>query len=160
MAVPIFDDYFLSIADWPAVVKAVLDAAFTLGNAAACDLQVCEPGDVLRMAAHRGFPADFLAYFDTVAPTQATACAAALSTRAPVYVDDVTSSPIFDGQETRTVVLDAGTRSVQSHPLLGPSGRVLGVLSFHYPRLAPARTRTALIATGAAHALAALRSGG
>ena len=49
-----------------------------------------------------------------------------------VVVSDVTNSPIFRSTDTLEVLLDAGVRSVQSTPLVGTSGTVLGMLSTHY----------------------------
>jgi hypothetical protein len=159
LAVPMFDDYFLSIADRPAVLKAIIDAASALSAATSCDLQTCDSG-VLRMMAHRGFSEEFTSYFATVKADTTTPCSAALVTRKPVFVDDVAHSPIVSDLETRDVILEAGSRAIQSFPLLSPSGAVLGVLSFHYSRFAPGKVGTELIAAGASRALARVNLAG
>ena len=48
-----------------------------------------------------------------------------------VIVDDVTESTIFTHERSLEVLLDAGVRSVQSTPLIGTRGQLLGVLSTH-----------------------------
>jgi hypothetical protein len=86
------DEEFLAVADRPAVFEAIIDAAVTAGGAACADLQVYD-GDagVLRIAAQRGFSAEFLAFFATVNGTGPSACAVALATGEAVLVDDPTS---------------------------------------------------------------------
>jgi hypothetical protein len=51
-----------------------------------------------------------------------------------VVVEDVAESPVFRDTPALPVVLDAGARAVQSMPLIGPSGRPLGVFSTHWHR--------------------------
>jgi hypothetical protein len=47
-------------------------------------------------------------------------------------VEDVTESPVFHGTLALEVLLDAKVRAVQSTPLVGSSGAILGVLSTHW----------------------------
>ena len=49
-----------------------------------------------------------------------------------VVVEHVTESPIFPFGPSLEVVLDAGVRAVQSTPLIGRSGTVLGIISTHW----------------------------
>jgi GAF domain-containing protein len=51
-------------------------------------------------------------------------------------VHDVTESEIFGRGRGLEVLLDSGVRSVQSTPVMGTSGQLLGVLSTHssFPR--------------------------
>jgi hypothetical protein len=53
---------------------------------------------------------------------------------ARVTVADVVSSPIFAGTPALDVMVEAGARAVQSTPLIGSSGRLLGMFSTHYHR--------------------------
>jgi hypothetical protein len=156
-AVTFLDEDFLAVADTPAIYEAIVDAAVTVGGASTADLQLYDPGAAgLRMAAHRGFPADFLAFFAVVDAAQPTACAQALVTRAPVLVDEVSRSPIFAGRSIRERLLDAGTRSVQSYPLLAPDGAVLGVLSFHGRQALPRASGAEAVARCAAQVIGQL----
>lgn len=147
----------LSIADRPTVYRAIIDAAVDLGGAASVDLQVYDAEtDSLRIADHRGFDAQFLAFFADVRRSTPSACAVAWATGAPVLVDRVVRSPIFAGQPTLEPLMDAGSRAVASYPLLRPCGGLAGVLSFHYPKLPMERARAALITRAAARALSVL----
>ena len=156
-ALGFLDVDFLALADRSTVLRAIIDAAVGVGGAAAADLQMCDPeAGMLRIAEQRGFSAPFLAFFAHVGPGTPSACAAAWSTRAPVVVDQVTRSPIFAGHPTLEAMVDAGSRAVASYPLLGSGDAVAGVLSFHYPKPPADNARAALIARGAASALALL----
>jgi hypothetical protein len=117
------DDDFLTEAARPTVYGAIVDAAVTLSRAASVDLQLVDRGaGVLRMAAQCGFTSRFLECFDAVDAAQPTACAAALASRRPVLVEDVTRSPIFIGQPSLERIVDAGSRAVHSYPLLAADG--------------------------------------
>jgi GAF domain-containing protein len=48
----------------------------------------------------------------------------------------VSTSPVFAGMPALEVLLSAGVRAVQTTPLVGRSGRLVGMLSTHY-RTAP-----------------------
>jgi GAF domain-containing protein len=85
----------------------------------------------LTIYVQHGFGRPFLAFFDSVHSGQA-ACGMALEAGRRVVVSDVTDSPIFCSTDILEVLLDAGVRSVQSTPLVGESGTVLGMLSTHY----------------------------
>jgi GAF domain-containing protein len=60
------------------------------------------------------------------------ACGEALKNRRRIVIDDVTESPVFRGKPALEVLLDAKVRAVQSTPLIGASGTMLGVLSTHW----------------------------
>ncbi len=89
----------------------------------------------LRIAASRGFARPFLEFFGTV-PEGRFACGAALQSGERVVIGDVEESPVFAGPALE-VMRAAGARAVQSTPLFGRSGRLVGMLSTHYraPRL-------------------------
>lgn len=146
------DPDFLAAADRPTLYQAILNTAITVGGADRADLQLYDRrAEVLRLVAHHGFTADFLAFFAAVGTSTPTACGAALSSHRPVVVDDITTSAIFIGQPSLAPMLAAGTRAVTSYPLIG-DGTLLGVLSFHY-RTPPGHQTAGLISWGAAHAI-------
>lgn len=145
---------FLALADRPLILDAILIAATSIA-AHACDLQTYEPDTrSLRLVRQRGFPAEFLAYFAAIDATCPSACGTALTTKEPVLIDDITHSAIFAGQPTLKVMLNAGSRAVQSFPLLAQTGDILGVLSFHYSSRPPPSRSPELVARAAATALA------
>jgi GAF domain-containing protein len=151
--VALLDEDFLTVADSPTIYRAVLDAAVTVGGAESADLQLQERAGVLSIVTQHGFSAEFLAFFATVDAAQPTACAKALATRRPVLVDDVRGSTIFAGQPTLKPLVEAGTRSVHSYPLITSGEDVIGILSFHYRKSAPASGRAELVARCAAEAM-------
>ena len=53
-----------------------------------------------------------------------------------MVVENVATDPIFEGQNSAAVMLRANALSVQSTPLFGVSGDLLGVVSTHsdHPR--------------------------
>ncbi len=117
-----------------AVLESTLDAALLVGCAPMGNIQLFNPRQRgLEIQAQRGFKDPFLNYFEFVGDTS-TPCGIALRESQLVMVPDVTESPIFFGSEALEVLLDAGVRAVHSTPLVGASGRVLGVLSIHYRR--------------------------
>ena len=83
----------------------------------------------LKLAGSRGIKPDVARYFDIVRADECS-CGRVLQTREPVIVDDVRSSPLFVGA-ARAKVLEAGTLSVVSMPILSRQGRLLGVVTPH-----------------------------
>lgn len=112
------------------VLGGILDAAMWIADTDMGVLQLHDDATGrLDPVAHRGCEPDFVDFFSHVAPGDAAVCGTALATRARVIVDDVTTSPLFAGQPSRRVMLDAGVRAVHTTPLLSSSGGVLGMLS-------------------------------
>jgi hypothetical protein len=149
----LLDEDLLAVIDRGGLCEVIVDVASRLSRAHGIDLQLVDgTTGSLRITAHRGFNADFLAFFATVHPQQGTACAQALVSRRPVLIDDVARSAIFAGHPTREPILDVGSRVVHSYPLVTDGVGIAGVLSFHY-RMPPGPNPAALIAMMAARAL-------
>ncbi|GIE99734.1 hypothetical protein Ari01nite_71990 [Paractinoplanes rishiriensis] len=147
------DPDFLACADRPTLYQAILQTAVTAGGADRADLQLYDrSAAALRLVAQHGFTAEFLTFFATVDTSTPTACAAAMSTRRPVVVHDITFSPVFAGQPTLEPLLAAGSRAVTSYPLI-TRGELFGVLSFHYRRPQLPHHSTGLISWSAAQAI-------
>lgn len=89
-------------------------------------------GGGLLLKAQRGFGEPFLRFFADVRHETSSACATALAAGQRIVVADVASSPIFAGTASRDVLLAEGIAAVQSTPLIGPHGDVVGMLSTHY----------------------------
>lgn len=119
-------------ADRASLVNDALDTALRYSKAAMGNVQLVDPeARGLRIAAQRGFSDPFLDYFEVVDDTT-SACGQAMLKGKAVVVSDVASSAVFAGTEGREVMLQAGARAVQSVPLTGPGGEILGVFSLHY----------------------------
>jgi PAS domain S-box-containing protein len=109
----------------------VLGAALTLLGAGMGNIQLLdEERDSLEIVAHRGFEQPFLDHFRRVTDAGASACGRALRNRERVIIEDVDADPAYVPH--RGVAAAAGYRAVQSTPLVGRSGKLLGVLSTHF----------------------------
>ncbi|HXY34939.1 MAG TPA: PAS domain S-box protein, partial [Planctomycetaceae bacterium] len=118
--------------DATALLKAIVHAAIEMTSADMGNIQLFNrDSSVLRIVASQGFEPPFLEYFNSVHEGQA-ACGTAIKTGERVVVEDVTASPLFAGTRELDVLLSAGVRGVQTTPLVGRSGRLVGMLSTHY----------------------------
>lgn len=109
-----------------------LDGALRLLKADRGNLQLADPATgALHIAAQCGFDAEFLDYFSVV-HDDGTACGRAASQRSQTVITDVTSDPGFAVH--REMAAAAGFRAVQSTPLTGRDGTLVGIISTHYPR--------------------------
>jgi GAF domain-containing protein len=111
------------------VLGDIAQAAITITGADMATVQIVT-GDGLQLVGSRGFKPDFLRYFDLVRSNECS-CGTALRTGAPVIVDDVRTSPVFAGKPARAPLLEAGTLSVVSMPILSRRGTILGMISPH-----------------------------
>lgn len=112
------------------LLSAVAATGAKFGN-----IQMFDPvRGTLKIVAQHGFSSEFLAYFDVVSCAEASACAQALGRRCRMVVENVATDPIFEGQDSAAVMLRANALSVQSTPLFGVAGDLLGVVSTHSDR--------------------------
>jgi hypothetical protein len=123
---------FLS-RDGHSFLNWAVDSALQISGASKGNLQLVHPSSgVLHIVAQRGFGQPFLDFFNSVHTGQA-ACGKAFESCGRVIVEDVTESPIFYATSSLEVLLDARVRAVQSTPLVGSSGMILGIISTHWP---------------------------
>ncbi|MGW0904133.1 ANTAR domain-containing protein [Streptomyces sp. NPDC002853] len=118
----------LNPANQGEVLGAALQRVLTVTGTDMGNVQLVEDG-VLRMAKHTGLPRQFTDYFAFV--DGKTACSRAAVASQQVTVKDVASSAGFD-EETRRVILSAGSRACHSIPLIDDQGVVHGVISSHH----------------------------
>ena len=115
-----------------ALLDEVLEFALTLLHAERGNVQLADPATgALRIVAQRGFGPEFVEYFAVVADDR-SACGRAAQQHAQVVITDVTTDPGFAPH--REIALASGFRAVQSTPLVNRAGRLVGMLSTHYPR--------------------------
>jgi PAS domain S-box-containing protein len=119
--------------DLPTLLDETLRVAEAISHADMGNIQLLDADGALRIEAQHGFAAEFLEFFDAVHHNQA-ACGTALARRERVVLADVEQSPIIAGTPALKVLLAAGVRAVQSTPMIGRSGEVVGMLSTHYRR--------------------------
>ncbi len=123
----------IQVGGFSELLAEILDAGIEITAADMGNIQLLDDDGRLRIAAHRGFEAPFLEFFDEVHDGLA-ACGSALQKGERVIVEDVALSPVFSGTPALDAMLAAGSRAVQSTPLVSRAGRVLGMFSTHYRR--------------------------
>jgi two-component system CheB/CheR fusion protein len=121
-----------STGDAHTMLENVIHAAVDVTSATMGNVQLCDDAGVLTVAAQVGFQGPFLDFFARVDAHTDSACGAATSNRERVLVEDVTTSPVFSGRPSLSVMAAAGVRAVQSTPLFDRSGHFLGIFSTHY----------------------------
>ncbi|WP_371525356.1 GAF and ANTAR domain-containing protein [Streptomyces sp. NBC_01283] len=120
----------LNPANQGEVLGAALQRVLTVTGTDMGNVQLLEDG-VLRMAKHTGLSRQFTDFFAFVDGN--TACSRAAAASNQVTVKDVASSAGFD-DETRQVILMAGSRACHSIPLVDDQDVVRGVISSHHAR--------------------------
>jgi hypothetical protein len=140
----------------PRFLDRALEGAIALLGAEAGNIQLVHPVTrSLRIAVQYGFGRDFLDYFAEV-DDDGSACGRAAHARAQTVITDVQRDPAFAPH--REIAAASGFRAVQSTPMIDPSGRLLGIISTHFPRPhRPTRLQLQLV-DWYAHRLAALVS--
>ena len=137
-------------SDGAAMVAAAVSAAVSATGADMATLQIAEPEGLL-LVAECGFDAPFLDYF-SASSTRARRAArrgSAGSGSSSATWRRTRSSP---ARKPARSCSTAGSRAVQSTPLIGPSGILVGMLSTHYDHLggrASARSTSSIISPGA-----------
>jgi len=138
------------------LASQVLEKVLSLARADRGNVQLADPASgALRIIAQHGFGAEFLDHF-AVVDDDRSVCGRAASRGAQLVITDVTTDPGFEPH--REIAAASGFRAVQSTPLVDEAGRLVGVVSTHYPRpyTPPARDMRIITryAELAAHALA------
>lgn len=115
-------------------LAGVLQAAMHAVGAEMGTAQYFDQGDdTLHLIAHEGFGHRFVSFFEIVRGYD-TSCGAAATDARPVYVDDVTTSPIFADSPELEILVDAGVGSCASLPISTARHGLLGVVSTHRPK--------------------------
>jgi len=108
-----------------------LDGALSLAGADRGNIQILDPATrSLTITAQHGFSAEFLDYF-AVVDDDRSACGRAAREHAQTVIVDVSTDASFAPH--RDIAAASGFRAVQSTPLVDRAGRLLGVVSTHYP---------------------------
>lgn len=86
----------------------------------------------LRLVGSRGFHPTSAAFWELVVPDSASTCAMALAGGDRVVVPDLEAAEALAGTADLHEYRRSGLRAVQSTPLLGRDGRVVGMISTHW----------------------------
>lgn len=114
------------------LLDAILDAAIAATEADFGCIQILDPVTAeLCIVAHRGFAADWLAFWSRL-PAGAGGYGTALAKNERVIIADIAESELFAGTEALAVQRQAGVRAMQSTPLISRTGERRGMISTHY----------------------------
>jgi hypothetical protein len=109
-----------------------LETVLSLARAERGNMQLADPASgALRIVAQYGFGQEFLDHF-AVVDDDRSACGRAARRGMQLVITDVVTDPAF--LPHREVAAASGFRAVQSTPLIDMAGRLVGVVSTHYPR--------------------------
>ena len=114
------------------VLAKALEGAMSLAAADRGNIQILDPvTGRLTIAAQHGFGAEFLDHF-AVVDDDRSACGRAATDGTQTVIPDVSVDARFAPH--RTIAAASSFRAVLSTPLIGPAGRLVGIVSTHYPR--------------------------
>jgi PAS domain S-box-containing protein len=118
--------------DSASLLLEIVDAAIAVTAADMGNIQLVDrSNNALRIVAARGFEKPFLDFFNAVHPGEAS-CGTAMMKGERTIIEDVTTSPVFEGTPALNALCAAGVRAVESTPLITRAGKIIGVLSTHY----------------------------
>jgi PAS domain S-box-containing protein len=121
----------LRAADLNSGLKEALDAAIEVLGADRGNVQILNADkQVLEIVVQEGFRQEFLDFFREVRAEEEAACGHALRTGERFVIEDIEKAGF--GASYRKIAAAAGYRSVQSTPLVGRDGALLGILSTHW----------------------------
>jgi signal transduction histidine kinase len=136
---------FKSHHDIQSVLYDILDATLDILHADMSNVRLFDnDAGKLYIRDQRGFEQLFRDYFGNVHEGQAVYDAAIVRGE-HVIVEDIAQDPIFANTPELEVFLSSGIRSIQSTPLRGLSGKLLGVLSICYRTLHPPEKREQIL---------------
>lgn len=119
----------LDEADLEGVLAQIMGATVALQNADRGIVQLYDrESRVLRVVAEYGFPPRYGDRLEPIDETSSTASERALASRARVIIEDVLGDAALPASSS------AGFRAMQSTPLFGRGGEVLGVISTQFLR--------------------------
>ena len=124
----------INASDPEALYAKILDAAVVIMRSDFASMQMFYPerGE-LRLLAYRGFSPTAAAFWEWVGPGSRSTCGVALATGDRSILPDIDLSDFMEGSEALEIFRQAGIRAMQSTPLVSRTGRLLGMISTHWP---------------------------
>jgi len=108
-----------------------LECVLSLARAERGNIQLADPASgVLRIISQHGFDPEFLDHF-AVVDDDGSACGRAAMRGTQLVIADVLTDAGFEPH--RRIAAASGFRAVQSTPLIDKAGRLVGMVSTHYP---------------------------
>jgi two-component system, chemotaxis family, CheB/CheR fusion protein len=115
--------------DLPTMLDEIVRAAKEMAGSDMASVQLSDSTGALTIAAQIGFEPSFHDFPGRVRFDVGTAVGAAPAARRRIIVDDVMKRAAFGEAASLNALQTAGVRSMQSTPLVGSSGELVGVLS-------------------------------
>lgn len=122
------------IADIERLLRPILVEAIKVTHYEKGNIQLVD-GRALSIVCQQGFDAAFLKAFERVDADTECACGRALKARDKIFIGDVENDERYEPY--LPAALQAGYRSVLSHPIVTPDRQVLGVMSVHHKLVHP-----------------------
>lgn len=127
-----------------AALLEILDEAMRVDHAARGKIRVYNPDSGrLEIRAQRGFSDGFVAEFGAIPQDTSLACARAFRSRRRVTVPDVSRDAL--PPDYREAARREGFQALQSTPVIGAGGRVIGTLTTHFGQVHLPSTSAALV---------------
>lgn len=121
--------------DLKAFCGRIVESTAHLLDADFASIQTKDPArPALQLVAAKGFRPEAAAYWREVDAGSSSSCGQALRSGRRIIVPDVERSESLAGTEDLRHMRLCGIRSVQSTPLLSPSGQPVGMISTHWRR--------------------------
>lgn len=117
-------------AGMQAILQDIVDAAVVIAGAQHGMLHLLENG-ALGIVAQHGHQNAFMRFF-TSADSRVSVCADAMRRGERIIVEDIEKSVRFAGTPYQRLLSRLNVRAVQATPILGRSGKLLGVLTTHW----------------------------
>jgi PAS domain S-box-containing protein len=124
----------INASDPEALYAKILDAAVAIMRSDFASMQMFYPerGE-LRLLAYRGFSPTAAAFWEWVGPGSRSTCGVAVATGDRSILPDIELSDFMEGSEALEIFRQTGIRAMQSTPLVSRTGRLLGMISTHWP---------------------------
>jgi hypothetical protein len=112
-------------------VRAQLKKAIAAEKSVAGNIHIYHPEEeVLVMVAQEGLKKSFIQHFKVTKPFDSTPCGRAIGICSPILISDIEEDVAF--KPHRRITRSAGFRAIISVPMLGKSGKKLGVVTNYF----------------------------
>jgi GAF domain-containing protein len=116
--------------------QKIVDDAVVAMRSDFASLQMLFPergsGGELRLLAFRGFNPEAAQFWEWVRADSKSTCGIALRDRSRVVASNIATCDFMAGSEDQRTYLRTGIRACQTTPLIGSSGKVVGMISTHW----------------------------
>ena len=116
--------------------KSIVDTAVRVMRSDFASLQMLFPergtGGELQLLAFRGFNPEAARFWEWVRADSKSTCGLALLTGERAIAPEIATCEFMAGSEDQQIYLQTGIHACQTTPLIGSSGRIVGMISTHW----------------------------